>query len=171
MVGEVNYGSLPKQRPIKVSLADTPSIGLQMSAKQPIVTSDVNFVHVEGEPGSSLERHTHMPENYQIMMTLEGVACYNYKDNEGRDRSVEIEPGEVAYLPGGFEHELVAAGNKPLRQIGVFPHTRYPRVEHILGTEGKVYDPTEKEVGLWYDPLSDDIVKMDESAVVNLETE
>lgn len=169
MVGEVNYESLPRQRPITVSIPDTPSIGLQLSAKQPIVTPDFNFVVVEGEPGSRLERHTHMPENYQVMATLRGVARYHYKDNQGRDRTVDIEPGEVAYLPGGMEHELESAGDETLKQMGVFPHTRYPRLEHILGTEGAVYEPTEREVGLWYDPLRDAVVKMDENAVVDFE--
>jgi quercetin dioxygenase-like cupin family protein len=165
---EKNYGLLPQQRPLKVSLdespvldeaADTAEDEIPMEIRPTILTNDVITTWTQGEPGAIVPWHSHSPEMYQVLVNIEGRCVWEYKDNNGEVQSIEGGPGEIIYLPAGAENRVQVVGDEKHTHIGILKRPRVPRIEHLIGDTAGLYDPTEFPAALVMDDMNDRIVR------------
>lgn len=165
---EKNYGVLPQQRPLKVSLdespvldeaADTGDDEIPMEIRPTILTNDVITTWTQGEPGAVVPWHSHSPEMYQVLVNIEGRCVWEYKDNSGEVQSIEGGPGEIIYLPAGAENRVQVVGDEKHTHIGILKRPRVPRIEHLIGDTAGLYDPTEFPAALVMDDMNDRVVR------------
>jgi quercetin dioxygenase-like cupin family protein len=164
MVSEKNYSVLPEQRPLKVRGRDSPSIGLGLEARFPIITNDCMVSYTTGEPGHTIDWHSHMPEEYQVHLSFSGGQRWHYKDNDGTTCEVEASEGEVLYLPGGAENQVEVTGSGYHEHIALINKAPLQRVEQLTG-EGDL-KPEQLRAGLRFDNVRDEVVYQSDDAVV-----
>ncbi|MDX1746921.1 MAG: cupin domain-containing protein [Halobacteriales archaeon] len=176
---EINKAVLPKQVPYRVRMSDlktrehsdfdhdSGAEHTSRSMRVPIATSDFQVTFWEGAPGESRSWHFHVPSMYQVIYVLQGRILYEYVDDDGDQRRMEAGPGDVLYLPGGFEHRSEVIGDEPNQHLILHPRVPQGRLNAVIGDEDRQgwYHALEDIVGLWYDDVSDRIVKIDEDAV------
>lgn len=171
---EKNYWALPKQRPFKISAERSPLVAEAgeeedappMEIHSTVLTNDLITTWTTGEPGATIPWHSHSPEMYQILFNISGRCVWHYKDNDGEVQSVEGGPGEIVYLPAGAENKVEVVGDEHHLHIGVLKRPRVPRLEHLVGDTAGIYDPREFPAALVYDDMNDEVVRMDEDAVL-----
>lgn len=167
MVAEKDRSALPTQKPWKVDCEKSPILDTGFQSRKPIETEDVQFIYSTGEPGDVIDWHTHMPDGYQINMCVRGRRKWYYIDNDGNEQTVEIGPNEVVFLPGGMENKVEIVGDEENLTVEIHINEAITRVEQLLGIEGAGYDMEEFKPGLEYDHTHDEVVQMDEDAVID----
>lgn len=174
VVSKKNYAALPRQRPYKVSAYDAPVIAEAgelneseeaIEIRSTILTNDLISTWTTGNPGASIPWHSHSPEMYQILFNIEGRCVWYYRDNEGKERSIEGGPGDVIYLPAGAENRVEVVGDEPHTHIGALKRPRVPRLEHLLGETEGLYDHRKFPAALVYDDMNDSVVRMNEDII------
>ncbi|WP_313691820.1 cupin domain-containing protein [Halorarum halobium] len=176
MVAHKNYAALPRQKPFKVKATASPTVAEagetadgdpHMTIYSTVLTNDFISTWTTGEPGATIPWHSHSPEMYQVLFNVEGRCRWHYKDNDGTERSIDGNPGEVIYLPAGAENRVEVIGDEQHTHIGALKRPRVPRLEHLMGETEGLYDHTEFPAALVYDDMNDRVVRQVDSALVD----
>lgn len=159
-----NFDELPEQTAYKVNIDEASYFDLDTLNSYPLIwTNEIHAFMLEGEPGTQIDWHTHMPDMDQINFVIQGKAVYTLEQEDG-EQVIELEEGEVVYLPGGARHKVEHVGDETVKQVTVYKAVSVPRSEMLDGKEYENYDTDEFPVNLWIDRLRDEIVmKNDES--------
>ena len=170
MVVWKDYSRLPEQRAFKIDVHESPIYDVgneELTVHSPIQTDDISIIWSESAPGGSLDWHSHSPDFYQILMTIQGECEYHYKDNSGETQTVRAGPGDIVYLPGGAENKREVVGDEEHLQIGALKRTRLGRMEYLLE---KGYDSgtVKTPKAFVYDNMNDEIVHIDQNAVTEI---
>jgi quercetin dioxygenase-like cupin family protein len=163
MVVEKDYDALPDQGPIKIKNDSAPDYEQESWVNGIAKTNGISVSWVKGEPGDVIEWHTHGPDYYQILVCLQGVNRWYYRDNNDEEQSIDVEAGETLFLPGGITNKEEVLGDEPHIHITIAPNLHMTRWEYHDPNE---YPPVNFKKALHYDDLRDKIVSMDEDAIV-----
>jgi hypothetical protein len=168
MVASKDYDALPLQRTRKVSIERTPFIDTGFETRFPFVTEDYFFAHSTGYPGDTIDWHSHDPSMYQIMIGVKGTLRIHYVSSAGDARTMDVEPRDFVYLPGGLENKLEVIGDVKHTNVRIQPNVRIPNVERLLGDGEALYHPDDRldATGLWYDTRSESVVKKYKPAIL-----
>lgn len=172
----IDHSHLPRQQGFKIDTAklDLDSYTLQPGgADVPQVRvarafggNDYHVTYKEADPGYGLPWHLHSPTNYQLGIPIQGAYEWHYVDNDGKEHSAEIGPGEIAFLPPGAHNKLEVVGDETHKAFVIENEAGVPRIENIIGETKNYYDPWNDPVwGLWYDTYRGKVWEMDENAV------
>jgi quercetin dioxygenase-like cupin family protein len=171
-----NYAVLPQQQPLKINIEDSPLLAeaadvdedeVAMDIRPTILTNDIITTWTEGDPGAVIPWHSHSPEMYQVLVNIKGRCRWEYRDNDGEVQSVEGGPGDVIYLPAGAENRVEVVGDERHIHIGILKRPRVPRIEHLTGELGGLYDPTEFPAALVIDDMNDRVVRKGDGVELN----
>ena len=76
------------------------------------------------EPGAVREPHWH-PNAAELSYCLEGSASMTIVESGGRPVSMDIEPGDLAFVPSGLIHHIENRADSPARFVVCFNHEHY----------------------------------------------
>lgn len=162
---ELNFEAVPDQTPYKVSLHDTDYFEIPGGLSHPLVfTSDLATFLFEGDPGGGFDWHTHNPEIDQQYLCLKGSCRFTLEQPDGSHQTVELESGELLYLPGGARHKMEIIGDERHEGIDINRHTASGRLEMLL-PEFETFDKKEWPIALWIDKLRNEVIQKNEKAV------
>lgn len=166
---DLNYDALPEQHLYKIAIDECqPFAEGSLTGRMPARTDDVILAVGEGEPGSSTEWHTHMPDTDQLVACLQGTLRARLRLPDGEEQVLDVEPGEVLYLPGGARHSLDIVGDEYHRSLVVLPNAAVTRMDDLVedaADESESGDAGAVPIGLWVDRDRDEVVMKDDSAV------
>jgi len=161
-----NFDELQDQQGYKIDIETSPYFDLDSVKSHPLVwTNEIHSFMFEGEPGTGIDWHTHMPDQDQINICIQGKARYTLEQEGGEMQEIEIEEGQVVYLPGGARHKVEHLGDETVKQISIYKAVSVPRSEMLDGEAYDNYDTDEFPVALWIDRIRNDIVMKDEESV------
>lgn len=160
-----NFEELPEQQAYKVDIDKSACFDLDTINSYPLVwTNEIHSFMLEGEPGTEIDWHTHMPDMDQINFVIQGKVRYRL-EQEGGEQVLELEENEVVYLPGGARHKVEHIGDETVRQITIYKAVGVPRSEMLDAEEYENYDTDEFPVNLWIDRLREEVVMKNDDAV------
>lgn len=161
-----NFSEYPEQKAYKIDIESSPAFDLDSVQSHPLVwTNEMHVFMFEGEPGSGIDWHTHMPDQDQINIVIQGQAKYTLEQEDGEMQELELDAGQVVYLPGGARHKVEHIGDERVKQISIYKAVSVPRSEMMDGEEYDNYDTDEFPVALWIDRIRDEIVMKDDESV------
>jgi len=77
--------------------------------------------------------HFHVTDGDEIYVVVSGHGLLLLQTREGETRSLEMVPGGICYVPGGWAHRTVNTGNDNLLFLSIWP----PNIEHDYETVAK----------------------------------
>lgn len=167
----LNRSRLPEQQPYKIRLDDLEPMPTRSEEDDhivvPVIVPRFQMHIYEADTGAEKMWHTHAPSFFQVIVGLEGEIMYEYIDEDDEKTSLTVGPGEVVYLPGGFKHRTEVVSEDRHKHLYVCPYLPSGRMEQLLSenVEEDGYRSIKHLVGLWFDDVSDRVVKMDEGSV------
>lgn len=168
---DLAFDALPEQHMYKIDIdaCQTFSEG-SLTGRMPARTDDIILAVGEGEPGSTTEWHTHMPDTDQLIVCLQGKLRARLQLPDGDEQVLDVEPTEVLYLPGGARHTLDVVGDEYHRSLVILPNASVTRMEDLAADETdepEAGDAGAVPIGLWIDRDRDEVVMKDDAAVTD----
>ncbi|MFB6253611.1 MAG: cupin domain-containing protein [Halobacteriaceae archaeon] len=164
---DIDHSHLPDQTMYKIQMESEQSEGVR-AYPLTIRTNEFRLLYFELEPSDGIDWHTHTPGFDEVNLCLSGRAKYTLEREDGSYQTLEINPMEFVYLPGGARHKIEVVGNEVHRSLSAAKFDTAARLE-VLENNSDSDDTMEgtsppKDV-LWVDRKRDEVVEKDENLI------
>lgn len=162
---DIDHTHLPDQTMYKVELDRAPHFAQSDDIRTyPLfITNEFKLLYFEMDPGGIIDWHTHTPNFDEVCMCLVGRARYTLEQEDGTHQTLDIQPREFLYLPGGARHKIETVGDTSHEALVVMPPDPVARLEMVEGASP--YRIEDWPVSLWVDRTRDEVVMKDADAV------
>lgn len=162
---EIDHTHLPDQTMYKIDLEQAPHFGQNDEVRTwPLcITNEFKLLYFEIDAGGRIDWHTHTPSFDEVCMCLGGRARYTLEQEDGSYQTIDIDPREFVYLPGGARHKIEAVGDSRHEGLVAMPSDPVARLEMIEGASP--YRIEDWPISLWVDRQRDEVVMKDRAAV------
>ena len=99
-------------------------IRVDVTAEQMPILTGIALATLDLEPGAAREPHWH-PNAAELSYCLEGSARMTIVEPGGRRVSFAIEPGDLAFVPSGFVHDIETTSGSGASLLVAFSDERY----------------------------------------------
>jgi len=162
---EIDHTHLPDQTMYKVELEGASHFDQSDDVRTyPLfITNEFKLLYFEMDPGAVIDWHTHTPSFDEVCMCLEGRGRYTLEQADRSQQTLDIEPREFVYLPGGARHKIENPGETRHEGLVAMPSDPVARLEMVEGASP--YRIEDWPVSLWVDRKRNEVVMKDSSAV------
>ncbi|WP_254810680.1 cupin domain-containing protein [Natronosalvus amylolyticus] len=167
---ELDYKHLPEQTMYKVQIPGDNGGDSESVRQMPLIirTNEFRLLYFELDPAGEIGWHTHVPGLDEVNLCLEGRVRYTLEREDGSHQTLELDPMEFVYIPGGARHKIETVGNQVHKSLSAAKFDTVARLEVLENNSESAETDTDElqwHDALFVDRKRDEVVAKDDTLV------